>query len=66
MAKRLYGWQRRSAAQRFAWARLGDVTDRADVQRAFDAVVEKFGGVDIVVNSNAGAAFGRAGSAKRR
>ncbi|MDE2473469.1 MAG: bifunctional aldolase/short-chain dehydrogenase [Alphaproteobacteria bacterium] len=38
-----------------------DVTKAADVQRAFDAVVEKFGGVDIVV-SNAGAAWqGRIG-----
>jgi NAD(P)-dependent dehydrogenase (short-subunit alcohol dehydrogenase family) len=32
-----------------------DVTDSGSVRRAFDAVVEKFGGVDIVV-SNAGAA----------
>jgi NAD(P)-dependent dehydrogenase (short-subunit alcohol dehydrogenase family) len=38
-----------------------NVTDRADVQRAFDAVVQRFGGVDIVV-SNAGAAWqGRIG-----
>jgi len=38
-----------------------NVTDRADVQRAFDAVVQSFGGVDIVV-SNAGAAWqGRIG-----
>jgi NAD(P)-dependent dehydrogenase (short-subunit alcohol dehydrogenase family) len=38
-----------------------DVTDAAAVRRAFDAVVEKFGGVDIVV-SNAGAAWqGRIG-----
>ena len=38
-----------------------DVTDGSDVQRAFDAVVSKFGGVDIVV-SNAGAAWqGRIG-----
>ena len=34
-----------------------DVTDPASVQRAFDAVVEHFGGIDIVV-SNAGAAHG--------
>jgi rhamnose utilization protein RhaD (predicted bifunctional aldolase and dehydrogenase)/NAD(P)-dependent dehydrogenase (short-subunit alcohol dehydrogenase family) len=33
-----------------------DVTDGSDVQRAFDIVVSKFGGVDIVV-SNAGAAW---------
>ncbi len=38
-----------------------DVTDRASVHRAFDQVVEAFGGVDIVV-SNAGAAWqGRIG-----
>ncbi|HXJ02749.1 MAG TPA: bifunctional aldolase/short-chain dehydrogenase [Micropepsaceae bacterium] len=38
-----------------------DVTDADAVRRAFDAVVEKFGGVDIVV-SNAGAAWqGRIG-----
>jgi rhamnose utilization protein RhaD (predicted bifunctional aldolase and dehydrogenase)/NAD(P)-dependent dehydrogenase (short-subunit alcohol dehydrogenase family) len=38
-----------------------DVTDAEDVGRAFDAVTEKFGGVDIVV-SNAGAAWqGRIG-----
>ena len=38
-----------------------DVTDRASVHRAFDLVVEAFGGVDIVV-SNAGAAWqGRIG-----
>lgn len=38
-----------------------DVTNPAGVARAFDAVVEKFGGVDIVV-SNAGAAWqGRIG-----
>jgi rhamnose utilization protein RhaD (predicted bifunctional aldolase and dehydrogenase)/NAD(P)-dependent dehydrogenase (short-subunit alcohol dehydrogenase family) len=38
-----------------------DVTNAADVRRAFDAVTEKFGGVDIVV-SNAGAAWqGRIG-----
>jgi len=33
-----------------------DVTDRRAVKRAFDAVVRRFGGVDIVV-SNAGAAW---------
>jgi NAD(P)-dependent dehydrogenase (short-subunit alcohol dehydrogenase family) len=38
-----------------------DVTDAASVRRAFDAVAQKFGGVDIVV-SNAGAAWqGRIG-----
>jgi rhamnose utilization protein RhaD (predicted bifunctional aldolase and dehydrogenase)/NAD(P)-dependent dehydrogenase (short-subunit alcohol dehydrogenase family) len=38
-----------------------DVTDRAQVRRAFDRVAERFGGVDIVV-SNAGAAWqGRIG-----
>jgi rhamnose utilization protein RhaD (predicted bifunctional aldolase and dehydrogenase)/NAD(P)-dependent dehydrogenase (short-subunit alcohol dehydrogenase family) len=38
-----------------------DVTDAAAVARAFDSVVEKFGGVDIAV-SNAGAAWqGRVG-----
>ena len=38
-----------------------DVTNSDDVRRAFDAVTEKFGGVDIVV-SNAGAAWqGRIG-----
>jgi len=38
-----------------------DVTNSDDVRRAFDAVAEKFGGVDIVV-SNAGAAWqGRIG-----
>jgi rhamnose utilization protein RhaD (predicted bifunctional aldolase and dehydrogenase)/NAD(P)-dependent dehydrogenase (short-subunit alcohol dehydrogenase family) len=38
-----------------------DVTDRAQVRRAFAAVAERFGGVDIVV-SNAGAAWqGRIG-----
>jgi rhamnose utilization protein RhaD (predicted bifunctional aldolase and dehydrogenase)/NAD(P)-dependent dehydrogenase (short-subunit alcohol dehydrogenase family) len=38
-----------------------DVTDDASVRAAFDAVCERFGGVDIVV-SNAGAAFqGRIG-----
>lgn len=52
------------AAKAIGGAALGlvcDVTNAADVQRAFDAVVEKFGGVDIVV-SNAGAAWqGRIG-----
>jgi NAD(P)-dependent dehydrogenase (short-subunit alcohol dehydrogenase family) len=38
-----------------------DVTDSQSVRRAFDAVVERFGGVDIIV-SNAGAAWqGRIG-----
>jgi rhamnose utilization protein RhaD (predicted bifunctional aldolase and dehydrogenase)/NAD(P)-dependent dehydrogenase (short-subunit alcohol dehydrogenase family) len=38
-----------------------DVTDAGAVRRAFDAVVQKFGGVDIVI-SNAGAAWqGRIG-----
>ncbi|HEY1245466.1 MAG TPA: bifunctional aldolase/short-chain dehydrogenase [Hyphomicrobiaceae bacterium] len=38
-----------------------DVTDRAQVRRAFDRIAERFGGVDIVV-SNAGAAWqGRIG-----
>jgi len=39
-----------------AFAVSCDVTDAASVQAAFDAVVSKFGGVDIVV-SNAGAAW---------
>src|SRR5207302_9582925 len=38
-----------------------DVTDNESVRRAFDAVVQAFGGIDIVV-SNAGAAWqGRIG-----
>ena len=52
------------AAKAIGGAALGlacDVTRPADVQRAFNAIVEKFGGVDIVV-SNAGAAWqGRIG-----
>ncbi|HEX5279587.1 MAG TPA: bifunctional aldolase/short-chain dehydrogenase [Micropepsaceae bacterium] len=52
------------AAKAIGGAALGlacDVTKPADVQRAFNAIVEKFGGVDIVV-SNAGAAWqGRIG-----
>lgn len=52
------------AAKAVGGAAIGvacDVTKPADVQRAFDAVVQKFGGVDIVV-SNAGAAWqGRIG-----
>jgi rhamnose utilization protein RhaD (predicted bifunctional aldolase and dehydrogenase)/NAD(P)-dependent dehydrogenase (short-subunit alcohol dehydrogenase family) len=39
-----------------AFAVQCDVTDAASVQAAFDAVVSRFGGVDIVV-SNAGAAW---------
>jgi NAD(P)-dependent dehydrogenase (short-subunit alcohol dehydrogenase family) len=54
----------KSVAQKIGSAALGlgcDVTDTAAVRRAFDAVAEKFGGVDIVV-SNAGAAWqGRIG-----
>ncbi len=43
-----------------------DVTDAGDVGRAFDAVTEKFGGVDIVV-SNAGAAWqGRIGEVEEK
>ena len=52
------------AAQRLGGAALGiecDVMDPAAVRRAFDRVVEHFGGVDIVV-SNSGAAWqGRIG-----
>ncbi len=52
------------AAKAIGGAALGlacDVTKPADVARAFNAVVEKFGGVDIVL-SNAGAAWqGRIG-----
>jgi NAD(P)-dependent dehydrogenase (short-subunit alcohol dehydrogenase family) len=52
------------AAEKLGGTSLGiacDVTDRAAVRRAFDRVVEHFGGVDIVV-SNAGAAWqGRIG-----
>jgi rhamnose utilization protein RhaD (predicted bifunctional aldolase and dehydrogenase)/NAD(P)-dependent dehydrogenase (short-subunit alcohol dehydrogenase family) len=52
------------AAKAIGGAAVGlicDVTSATDVRRAFDAVVEKFGGVDIVV-SNAGAAWqGRIG-----
>ncbi|HEX3484389.1 MAG TPA: bifunctional aldolase/short-chain dehydrogenase [Micropepsaceae bacterium] len=51
-------------AKQIGGAALGlacDVTDADAVRRAFDAVAEKFGGVDIVV-SNAGAAWqGRIG-----
>jgi len=44
-----------------AFALFCDVTDPVSVRTAFDAVVERFGGVDIVV-SNAGAAWqGRIG-----
>ncbi|HMI97554.1 MAG TPA: SDR family oxidoreductase, partial [Micropepsaceae bacterium] len=54
----------KSVAQKIGGAALGlgcDVTDAAALRRAFDAVAEKFGGVDIVV-SNAGAAWqGRIG-----
>jgi rhamnose utilization protein RhaD (predicted bifunctional aldolase and dehydrogenase)/NAD(P)-dependent dehydrogenase (short-subunit alcohol dehydrogenase family) len=40
---------------------VGDVTDRVAVRAAFDRLVERFGGVDIVI-SNAGAAWqGRIG-----
>jgi len=48
-----------AAAQKLGGAALGipcDVTDAAAVRRAFDRIVEHFGGVDIVV-SNAGAAW---------
>jgi len=56
-----------AAAARALAARIGpgalgvgcDVTDRAAVERAFDAVAARFGGVDIVV-SNAGSAIGGA------
>jgi rhamnose utilization protein RhaD (predicted bifunctional aldolase and dehydrogenase)/NAD(P)-dependent dehydrogenase (short-subunit alcohol dehydrogenase family) len=49
----------KAAAKAIGAAALGiacDVTDAASVKAAFDAVVSKFGGVDIVV-SNAGAAW---------
>jgi len=55
-----------AAAQRVAgdiggFAVACDVTDRSSVDAAFDRIVERFGGVDIVV-SNAGAAWqGRIG-----
>ena len=42
-----------TAAGDRVWAVQCDVTDRASIQAALDASVEKFGGVDIVVN-NAG------------
>ncbi len=38
------------------WGFACDVTDRDEVREAFDAVVDRYGGVDIVV-SNAGAAW---------
>jgi len=54
----------RAVAKQIGGHALGlacDVTKEDDVRRAFDAVCEKFGGVDIVV-SNAGAAWqGRIG-----
>jgi NAD(P)-dependent dehydrogenase (short-subunit alcohol dehydrogenase family) len=54
----------RAVAKQIGGHALGlacDVTKEEDVRRAFDAVCEKFGGVDIVV-SNAGAAWqGRIG-----
>ena len=54
----------RAVAKQIGGHALGlacDVTNSDDVRRAFDAVTEKFGGVDIVV-SNAGAAWqGRIG-----
>ncbi len=54
----------RAVARQIGGHALGlacDVTNSDDVRRAFDAVTEKFGGVDIVV-SNAGAAWqGRIG-----
>lgn len=54
----------KSAAKSIGGAALAvecDVTDEASVARAFDAIAEKFGGVDILV-SNAGAAWqGRIG-----
>ena len=54
----------KAIAKQIGGAALGlgcDVTDASAVRRAFEAVAEKFGGVDIVV-SNAGAAWqGRIG-----
>jgi rhamnose utilization protein RhaD (predicted bifunctional aldolase and dehydrogenase)/NAD(P)-dependent dehydrogenase (short-subunit alcohol dehydrogenase family) len=55
----LDGEAAKAAARKIGAAALGigcDVTDPASVKAAFDAVVSKFGGVDIVV-SNAGAAW---------
>ncbi len=53
----------KAAAKKLGGLGLGcDVTDRAAVDRAFDAIVRRFGGLDILV-SNAGAAWqGRIGA----
>ena len=51
----------RQGARRRGAGRRCDVTDEASVRAAFDRVVERFGGIDILV-SNAGAAWqGRIG-----